>query len=147
MHKTGYLYGKIRLCYNKEVTTGNRGNGRSMTIFDTLAERHIQAALESGELQGLAGEGKPLTLDDDSHVPPELRVGYRLLKNAGYLPRHYWPGRRRFHWRIYCPLCRRTAQNMSRQTSGYGCWHYRCSRRGSIRIFCITVTMTPYNRH
>lgn len=51
-----------------------------MTIFDTLAERHIQAALESGELQGLAGEGKPLTLDDDSHVPPELRVGYRLLK-------------------------------------------------------------------
>lgn len=86
MHKTGYLYGKIRLCYNKEVTTGNRGNGRSMTIFDTLAERHIQAALESGELQGLAGEGKPLTLDDDSHVPPELRVGYRLLKNAGYLP-------------------------------------------------------------
>lgn len=57
-----------------------------MTIFDTLAERHIQAALESRELQGLAGEGKPLTLDDDSHVPPELRVGYRLLKNAGYLP-------------------------------------------------------------
>ncbi len=62
-----------------------------MTIFDTLAERHIQTALESGELQGLAGEGKPLTLDDDSHVPPELRVGYRLLKNAGYLPWHYWP--------------------------------------------------------
>ena len=57
-----------------------------MTIFDTLAERHIQAALESGELQGLAGEGKPLTPDDDSHIPPELRVGYRLLKNAGYLP-------------------------------------------------------------
>lgn len=57
-----------------------------MAIFDTLAERHIQAALENGELQGLAGEGKPLTLDDDSHVPPELRVGYRLLKNAGYLP-------------------------------------------------------------
>ncbi|EMQ4857500.1 DUF1992 domain-containing protein [Morganella morganii subsp. sibonii] len=57
-----------------------------MTIFDTLAERHIQAALESGELQGLTGEGKPLALDDDSHVPPELRVGYRLLKNAGYLP-------------------------------------------------------------
>lgn len=86
MSKKGYLYGKIRLCYNKEVTTGDRGSGRSMTIFDTLAERHIQAALESGELQGLAGEGKPLTLDDDSHIPPELRVGYRLLKNAGYLP-------------------------------------------------------------
>ncbi|WP_345740010.1 DUF1992 domain-containing protein [Morganella morganii] len=88
MSKAGYLYGKIRLCYNKEVTAGegDKGSRRSMTIFDTLAERHIQEALESGELQGLAGEGKPLTLDDDSHVPPELRVGYRLLKNAGYLP-------------------------------------------------------------
>lgn len=29
---------------------------------------------------------KPLTLDDDSHVPAELRAGYRLLKNAGCLP-------------------------------------------------------------
>lgn len=25
-------------------------------------------------------------LDDDSHVAPELRAGYRLLKNAGCLP-------------------------------------------------------------
>ncbi len=118
-----------------------------MTIFDTLAERHIQAALESGELEGLAGEGKPLTLDDDSHVPPELRVGYRLLKNAGYLPRHYWPGRRRFLWRNYCLFCRRTAQNMNRQISGYDCWRYSYSRRGSIRIFCITATMRQYSRH
>lgn len=114
-----------------------------MTIFDTLAERHIQAALESGELQGLAGEGKPLTLDDDSHVPPELRVGYRLLKNAGYLPPAL--------------LARQEAVSLAELLSALppdsaeyeqtGCWHYRCSRRGSIRIFCITVTMTPYNRH
>ena len=27
-----------------------------------------------------------MILDDDSHVPPELRAGYRLLKNAGCLP-------------------------------------------------------------
>lgn len=57
-----------------------------MTIFDTLAERRIQTALDNGELQGLTGEGKALTLDDDSHIPPELRVGFRILKNAGYLP-------------------------------------------------------------
>ncbi|MDH5692202.1 MAG: DUF1992 domain-containing protein, partial [Gammaproteobacteria bacterium] len=27
-----------------------------------------------------------LKLEDDSLVPPELRAGYRLLKNAGFLP-------------------------------------------------------------
>jgi hypothetical protein len=37
-------------------------------------------------LQNLPGEGKPLTLDDDSHVPAELRAGYRILKNAGFVP-------------------------------------------------------------
>ena len=143
MSKSGYLYGKIRLCYNKEVTAGegDKGSRRSMTIFDTLAERHIQEALESGELQGLAGEGKPLTLDDDSHVPPELRVGYRLLKNAGYLPPAL--------------LARQEAVSLTELLSAlppdsaeYEQTNKRlCSRRGSIRIFCITVTMTPYNRH
>lgn len=57
-----------------------------MWLIDQMAERHIQEALEKGELSGLAGEGKPLILDDDSQVPPELRASYRLLKNAGYLP-------------------------------------------------------------
>lgn len=27
-----------------------------------------------------------MVLDDDSHIPPELRAGFRLLKNAGCLP-------------------------------------------------------------
>lgn len=37
-------------------------------------------------IDDLPGSGQPLQLDDDSHVPEELRAGYRLLKNAGYLP-------------------------------------------------------------
>ncbi|AUX92036.1 DUF1992 domain-containing protein [Mixta gaviniae] len=57
-----------------------------MWLIDQLAEQHIRDAQEKGELTGLPGEGAPLVLDDDSHVPPELRAGYRLLKNAGYLP-------------------------------------------------------------
>lgn len=57
-----------------------------MWLVDELAEQHIRAALEKGELSNLPGAGKPLQLDDDSHVPPELRTGYRLLKNAGFLP-------------------------------------------------------------
>jgi len=57
-----------------------------MWLVDQLAEQHIKAALEKGELSNLPGSGKALQLDDDSHVPPELRAGYRLLKNSGYLP-------------------------------------------------------------
>ncbi|TDJ71190.1 MAG: DUF1992 domain-containing protein [Proteobacteria bacterium] len=29
-----------------------------------------------------------LALDDDTFVPPELRVAYRVLQNAGYLSRN-----------------------------------------------------------
>lgn len=57
-----------------------------MSLLDQLAEKHILAALREGELDNLPGAGQPLQLDDDSHVPPELRAGYRLLKNSGYLP-------------------------------------------------------------
>ncbi|HGV3500786.1 TPA: DUF1992 domain-containing protein [Providencia stuartii] len=57
-----------------------------MSVIDLWAERHIQEALSRGELSNLAGEGKALQLEDDSLVPPELRAGYRLLKNSGYLP-------------------------------------------------------------
>lgn len=57
-----------------------------MWLLDQLAEQHILEAQQKGELTGLPGEGAPLVLDDDSHVPAELRAGYRLLKNAGFLP-------------------------------------------------------------
>ncbi len=43
-------------------------------------------AMERGEFDDLEGSGKPLQLDDDRHVPPELRAAYRLLKNAGFVP-------------------------------------------------------------
>ncbi|MFH8136474.1 DUF1992 domain-containing protein [Pantoea osteomyelitidis] len=57
-----------------------------MWLIDQLAEQHILAAQEKGELSNLPGEGAPLHLDDDSLVPAELRSGYRMLKNAGFLP-------------------------------------------------------------
>ena len=57
-----------------------------MMLIDQLAERHIQQAMERGELDDLPGMGRPLALEDDALIPEELRAGYRLLKNAGYLP-------------------------------------------------------------
>lgn len=57
-----------------------------MWLLDQWAERHIIDAQSKGEFDGLPGTGEPLVLDDDSHIPPELRAGFRLLKNAGCLP-------------------------------------------------------------
>ncbi|WP_313774037.1 DUF1992 domain-containing protein [Enterobacter huaxiensis] len=57
-----------------------------MWLLDQWVERHISDAQRKGEFDNLPGSGEPLMLDDDSHIPPELRAGYRLLKNAGCLP-------------------------------------------------------------
>ena len=57
-----------------------------MWLLDQWAERHILDAQMKGDFDNLPGSGAPLILDDDSHVAPELRAGYRLLKNAGCLP-------------------------------------------------------------
>ncbi|ELW1649152.1 DUF1992 domain-containing protein [Enterobacter oligotrophicus] len=57
-----------------------------MWLLDQWAERHISDAQRKGDFDNLPGSGEPLVLDDDSFIAPELRAGYRLLKNAGCLP-------------------------------------------------------------
>lgn len=57
-----------------------------MDAWDQVAEKRILEAMAKGEFDDLEGAGKPLDLDDNSMVPPELRMAYRILKNAGYLP-------------------------------------------------------------
>ena len=51
-----------------------------------IAEEKIRAAMARGEFDNLPGAGKPLALEDDSLVPEDLRVPYKILKNAGCLP-------------------------------------------------------------
>jgi hypothetical protein len=55
-------------------------------MLEFLAERRIAEAVANGELDGLPGAGRPLELDDDALIPEELRLAYRILKNAGYVP-------------------------------------------------------------
>lgn len=57
-----------------------------MGLIDKLAEQKICEAMAKGEFDDLPGQGRPLCLEDDNLVPEELRAGYHLLKNAGYLP-------------------------------------------------------------
>jgi hypothetical protein len=57
-----------------------------MICFQKIAERRIQEAMQDGAFDDLPGRGKPLALEDDSHVPEDLRIAYKILKNAGYVP-------------------------------------------------------------
>jgi hypothetical protein len=54
--------------------------------IDGIVERRIQEAQARGEFDRLPGEGRPLELDEDRLVPEEVRVAYRVLKNAGCVP-------------------------------------------------------------
>jgi hypothetical protein len=60
-----------------------------MSAFKALYDRvedQIQEAMARGEFDNLPGRGKPLQLDDDSHIPAELRMAYRILKRSGFPP-------------------------------------------------------------
>ncbi|SFJ61927.1 MULTISPECIES: DUF1992 domain-containing protein [unclassified Bacillus (in: firmicutes)] len=57
-----------------------------MDIFSILAEERIRQALKDGEFADLPGKGKPLQLEDLSMIPEELRMSYKVLKNAGMIP-------------------------------------------------------------
>ncbi|HYQ48502.1 MAG TPA: DnaJ family domain-containing protein [Thermodesulfovibrionales bacterium] len=57
-----------------------------MDIFSRIAERKIAMAIEQGEFDNLENAGKPLDLADDAWVPEDLRIAYRVLRNAGCLP-------------------------------------------------------------
>lgn len=51
-----------------------------------IVEERIREAQEKGEFDNLPGRGQPLELEDDSRVPEDLRLAYKILKNAECLP-------------------------------------------------------------
>ena len=56
-----------------------------MLALEIIAERKIEEALARGEFDNLPGAGRPLNLDDiDPLLPEELRMAFRILKNAGF---------------------------------------------------------------
>jgi DnaJ-like protein len=54
--------------------------------FDKLVEERIKNALKKGDFNDLPGSGKPLDLDDNSCVAEDLRLAYKILKNADFTP-------------------------------------------------------------
>ncbi|WP_141430589.1 DUF1992 domain-containing protein [Bacillus sp. 03113] len=56
-----------------------------MDVFSLIAEEKIKRSYEEGEFNNLPGFGQPLPQDELSSVPQELRMAYKILKNAGYI--------------------------------------------------------------
>jgi hypothetical protein len=49
-------------------------------------DKQIEEWLAQQGSDDLPGKGKPLDLDEYFRYPEDLRIGYSLLKNAGYIP-------------------------------------------------------------
>jgi hypothetical protein len=55
-------------------------------VFEKIADERIREAIDRGELDDLPGKGEPLFLESDGHLPADLRIAYKILKNADCLP-------------------------------------------------------------
>ncbi|MGD9182828.1 MAG: DUF1992 domain-containing protein [Desulfobacterales bacterium] len=54
--------------------------------FTRIVEERIRRAQKKGEFENLEGAGEPLNLAEDQAVAEELRLAYKILKNADCLP-------------------------------------------------------------
>jgi len=57
-----------------------------ITGFEKIVEKRIRQAQKKGKFDNLPGSGKPLKFEDDCHIMEELRLAYKILKNADCMP-------------------------------------------------------------
>jgi len=57
-----------------------------LSAIQIIAERRIEEALREGGLKVEHWRNRPLPEEDFRLVPEDLRMAYKILKNAGYLP-------------------------------------------------------------
>jgi len=58
-----------------------------MPTLDEHIAASLRESLENGELRAAPSWGKPLAVDDGfEQTPDELRLGFKMLKEAGYVP-------------------------------------------------------------
>ena len=57
-----------------------------MNILAYLAEQKISQAIAQGDLNSPKWKNKALPMEDECWVPDDLKMAYKILKNAGYVP-------------------------------------------------------------
>ena len=54
--------------------------------FEKIVEERILKAQKKGDFENLIGSGQPLKFNENFYVPEELRLAYKILKNADCIP-------------------------------------------------------------
>jgi hypothetical protein len=54
--------------------------------FEKIVEERIRKAQREGKFENLPGSGKPLECKDNRYISEELRLAYKILKNADCIP-------------------------------------------------------------
>ena len=54
--------------------------------FEKIVEERIRKAQKKGEFENLIGSGMPLQINENFYIPEELRLAYKILKNADCVP-------------------------------------------------------------
>lgn len=57
-----------------------------IAALQIIAERKIEEYLRNAQPDLSHWKNKPLPVEDMSNVPADLRMAYKILKNAGYVP-------------------------------------------------------------
>lgn len=57
-----------------------------MNRRESMTEKMLREAIESGEFDNLPGKGKPMDLSENPFEDPDLRMVHKLLRNAGFAP-------------------------------------------------------------
>ena len=57
----------------------------ALNAMAVIAERRISEAMSEGLFDNLPGRGRPQELEDLSHLAPEMRLAYIVLKNSGFM--------------------------------------------------------------
>ncbi len=71
---------------DEEETFQPRHDIFSQRAYQSALDQQIAAGQRQGAFDNLPGAGKPLQEDNDVFVPEDMRVGYRMLKTAGFAP-------------------------------------------------------------
>lgn len=57
-----------------------------MDAIAWIAEQRIREAMEQGFFDNSPYRGRPVRLEEDASIAPELRMAFEVLKDAGCLP-------------------------------------------------------------
>jgi DnaJ homolog subfamily C member 28 len=53
---------------------------------ESAIEKQIREAIERGDFDHLPGSGKPLDLSENPYTPPDWRLSFKILQDAGMAP-------------------------------------------------------------